>query len=69
MGETEVPADIQKLMDMKKKGEKLTDSQTKKIKQWKKALANPGKAADKLVKQDAKRERRKESGSVKVISR
>tara|TARA_R110002074_G_scaffold15722_1_gene53498 strand:+ start:1347 stop:1556 length:210 start_codon:yes stop_codon:yes gene_type:complete len=65
----EVPADVQKLMDLKKAGTKLTESQTKKIKQYNKALANPGKAADKKLKQDAKRERRKESGSVKVINR
>jgi hypothetical protein len=49
--------------------DKLTDAQKKKIKQENKAKANPGKAAAKKEKQDAKRERRKESGSVKVINR
>jgi len=49
--------------------DKLTDAQRKKIKQENKAKANPGKAAAKKEKQDAKRERRKESGSVKVINR
>ena len=48
--------------------EKLTDSQKKKIKQEHKAKANPGKAADKKEKSDAKRERRKESGSTKQFS-
>ncbi len=69
MGGEEVPADVQKLIDLKKSGTKLTESQAKKIKQYHKALANPGKAADKKEKQDAKRARRKESGSVKVINR
>lgn len=42
--------------------------QKKKIKQDNKAKANPGKAAEKKVKSDAKRERRKESGSTKTFS-
>jgi len=48
--------------------DKLTDSEKKKIKQEHKALANPEKAADKKIKSDAKRERRKESGSTKTFS-
>ena len=48
--------------------EKLTDSEKKKIKQEHKAKANPSKAADKKEKSDAKRARRKESGSTKEFS-
>lgn len=48
--------------------DKLTDSERKKIKQANKAKANPEKAADKKEKSDAKRERRKESGSTKSFS-
>jgi hypothetical protein len=48
--------------------DKLTDAEKKKIKQANKAKANPGKAADKKEKSDAKRERRKESGSVKTFA-
>jgi len=64
MGCTAVPKDIQALLDKKDK----TDGDKKKIKQWKKGLANPGKTADKLEKNEAKRNRRKESGSTKVIN-
>ena len=49
-------------------GDKLTDAEKKKIKQENKAKANPGKAAEKKIKSDAKRERRKESGSTKSFS-
>ena len=52
----------------KGKKDKLTDAEKKKIKQENKAKANPGKAADKKEKNDAKRERRKESGSQKTFS-
>lgn len=48
--------------------DKLTDAEKKKIKQANKAKANPEKAAAKLVKTDAKRERRKESGSTKSFA-
>ena len=48
--------------------QKLTDSQNKKNKQENKAKANPGKAAAKKEINDAKRERRKESGSTKTFS-
>lgn len=48
--------------------DKLTDAERKKIKQENKAKANPGKAAEKKIKSDAKRERRKVSGSTKKIS-
>ena len=65
----EVPQEIQKIKAMKAKGEKLTDSQKNKLNQYHKGLANPGKAAAKKKKADAKRARRKESGSVKVINR
>tara|TARA_B110000858_G_C17360410_1_gene275026 strand:- start:25 stop:234 length:210 start_codon:yes stop_codon:yes gene_type:complete len=65
----EVPQEILKIKELKAKGEKLTDSQKKKLNQYNKALANPGKAAAKKEKSDAKRARRKESGSVKVINR
>ena len=44
---------------------KLTDSEKKKVKQANKAKANPGKADAKKTKNDAKRERRIESGSTK----
>jgi|TARA_B110000259_G_C13895035_1_gene354494 hypothetical protein len=53
---------------MPKTGDKLTDSERNKIKQENKAKANPGKAAEKKIKSDAKRERRKESGSTKKFS-
>lgn len=49
------------------KSTKLTEGEKKKIKQENKAKANPGKAADKKVKADAKRARRAESGSVKKL--
>ena len=54
--------------DIKKTADKLTDAEKKKIKQANKAKATPGKAADKKEKSDAKRERRKESGSVKSFA-
>lgn len=53
---------------IKKTTDKKTDAEKKKIKQLNKAKANPGKAADKKEKSDAKRERRKESGSVKTFA-
>ena len=56
-------------MEFGKKKDKLTDSERNKIKQANNAKANPGRAADKKEKNDAKRDRRKESGSVKVINR
>ena len=46
---------------------KLTAAEKKKIKIANKAKANPGKAAAKKVKQDAKRARRAASGSVKKV--
>ena len=49
--------------------DKLTDAEKKKKKQLNKALANPQRAADNKASADAKRERRKESGSTKVINR
>ena len=49
--------------------DKLTDAEKKKKKQLNKALANPERAAENKASADAKRERRKESGSVKVINR
>jgi len=48
--------------------DKLTDSEKKKIKQANKAKANPGKAAEKLIKNDACRDRRKEAGSTKTFT-
>jgi len=69
MGDTEVSTEMQKILDKKARGDKLTDAEKKRIKNDNKRKANPGKAADKKEKQDAKRQRRKESGSVKVISR
>ncbi len=65
MSDTEIPKDIQRLLEKK---DKLTDSDKKKIKQWKKSKANPGKAAAKKEKNDAKRARREESGSTKTFS-
>ena len=52
----------------KGKKDKLTDAEKKKIKQENKAKANPGKAAAKKEKNDACRERRKESGSQKSFA-
>ncbi len=49
--------------------DKLTDAEKKKKKQENKAKANPEKAAANKASADAKRERRKLSGSVKVINR
>jgi|TARA_B110000208_G_scaffold153767_1_gene186122 hypothetical protein len=49
------------------KSTKLTAAEKKKIKQANKAKANPGKAAAKKVKADAKRDRRAKSGSVKKL--
>jgi len=46
---------------------KMTQGEKKKQQQLNKAKANPQKAADKKVKQDAKRLRRKESGSTKPM--
>ena len=48
--------------------DKLTDSEKKKIKQENKAKANPQRAAEKKEKNNSKRERRKECGSVKTFS-
>lgn len=50
------------------KKDKLTDAEKKKIKQDNKAKANPGKAADKKEKNDAKREGRAASGSQKSFA-
>ncbi len=50
-------------------GKKMTDSERKKLKQENKAKANPSKAAENKASADAKRQRRAESGSVKVINR
>jgi hypothetical protein len=47
--------------------DKLTDSEKKKIKQNNKALANPGKAADKKIKNDKTRAHRIETGSKKPM--
>ena len=49
--------------------DKLTDAEKKKIKQENKAKADPKKAEAKKEKNDACREKRKESGSQKVINR
>jgi hypothetical protein len=49
--------------DKAKIPDKLTDSEKKKIKQENKAKANPGQAAAKKEKSDAKRERRAVSAS------
>ena len=56
-------------MEFGKKKDKLTDSEKKKIKQENKMKANPERAAANKASADAKRARRKESGSVKVINR
>ena len=48
--------------------DKPTDSEKKKIKQENKAKANPQRASENKAKADAKRERRKECGSVKTFS-
>ena len=55
--------DIKKIPDTK-----LTDSEKKKIKQENKAKANPELAAANKASADAKRERRKESGSTKAFA-
>ncbi len=49
--------------------DKLTDAEKKKKKQENKAKANPQRAAENKASSDAKRLRRKESGSTKVINR
>jgi hypothetical protein len=49
--------------------DKLTDAEKKKKKQANKASANPERAAANKESADAKRARRKESGSTKVINR
>ena len=49
--------------------DKLTDAEKRKKKQENKAKANPERAAANKASADAKRERRKECGSVKVINR
>ena len=51
------------------KKDKPTDSERKKKKQENKQLANPGRAAENKASADAKRQRRAESGSGKVINR
>ena len=56
------------MVDIKKIPDKLTDSEKKKIKQENKAKANPELAAANKASADAKRERRKESGSTKAFS-
>jgi hypothetical protein len=56
-------------INKEQKEHKLTDAEKKKIKQENKAKANPEKAAANKEKSDAKRARRKESGSTKVINR
>jgi len=56
------------MVDIKKIPDKLTDSEKKKIKQENKAKANPALAAANKASADAKRERRKESGSTKAFS-
>jgi hypothetical protein len=48
--------------------EKLTDAERKKKKQENKAKANPQRAAENKASADAKRQRRAESGSKKVIN-
>lgn len=62
------PKHSDKQHDECKVPEKLTDSEKKKKKQENKAKANPEKAAEKKEKNDACRERRKESGSTKTFS-
>jgi hypothetical protein len=56
------------MVDVKKIPDKLTDSEKKKIKQENKAKANPALAAANKASADAKRERRKETGSTKAFS-
>ena len=56
------------MVDIKKIPDKLTDSEKKKIKQENKAKANPELAAANKASADAKRERRKESGSTKAFA-
>jgi len=53
------------LLKQGKTPEKLTDSEKKKKKQENKAKANPEKALENKEKSDAKRARRKETGSTK----
>ena len=48
--------------------DKLTDAERKKKKQENKAKANPQRAAENKASADAKRQRRAESGSKKVIN-
>ena len=57
------------LEQLPQRKDKLTDAEKKKIKQENKAKANPAQAAENKEKNDAKRQRRAESGSKKVINR
>lgn len=61
------PEEVKKpVVDTRTNAER-TDAENKKIKQAKLALARPEQAAENKEKSDAKRERRKESGSVKQL--
>ena len=53
--------------EKKKPNSEMTDSERNKLKQENKAKANPEQAARNKEINDAKRERRKESGSVKQL--
>ena len=69
-GEKAVFVESAEITELRKRANKdLTPGEKKKIKQANAAKANPGKAAEKKEKNDNCRDRRKESGSTKVINR
>ena len=69
-GEKAVYVEDPKITALRAKNNKdLTPGEKKQIQQANKSKANPEKAANKKEKNDNCRDRRKESGSVKVINR
>jgi hypothetical protein len=68
MGNNRINPQTQSQKEQKKKpNSEMTDSERNKLKQENKAKANPDQAARNKEINDAKRERRKESGSVKQL--
>ena len=68
MGKThKKPEEVSKQPEKVLTNADMTDSERKKIKQENKAKANPALAEQNKILNDNKRERRKESGSVKQL--
>ena len=61
------PEEVKKSVVDTRTNAERTDAENKRIKQAKFALARPEQAAENKEKSDAKRERRKESGSTKQL--